>query len=160
MKHYSYSLQSCTMTVMALMAMATTAGAQQAGKDGYSTAADVEHRQLTDIPTLYVKTVSGQDPQSKETYVPCELWLVEDGQTTHYSIPALPDGSNGGIRGRGNSTWGATKKPWRLKFNEKVKLLGDDYANAKSWTLLANTFDKSLIRNALTHELGVFMCRN
>lgn len=160
MKHYrhcSYSLQSCTMTVMALMAMATTAGAQQAGKDGYSTAADAEHPQLTDIPTLYVKTVSGQDPQSKETYVPCELWLVEDGQTTHYSIPALPDGSNGGIRGRGNSTWGATKKPWRLKFNEKVKLLGDDYANAKSWTLLANTFDKSLIRNALTHELGVFM---
>ena len=90
MKHYrhcSYSLQSCTMTVMALMAMATTAGAQQAGKAGYSTAADVEHPQLTDIPTLYVKTVSGQDPQSKETYVPCELWLVEDGQTTHYRPP-------------------------------------------------------------------------
>lgn len=114
--------------------------------------ADAEHPQLTSVATLYVKTSTGQDPKDKTNYVPCEVWLVEDGNMTYYKTT----GKNG-IRGRGNSTWGATKKPWRLKFNDKVKFLGKDYANAKSWTLLANTYDKSLIRNALTHELGVFM---
>lgn len=62
------------------------------------------------------------------------------------------------MRGRGNSTWnlgnGQYKKGLRLKFPSKVKLLGDSFANAKSWTLLANNYDPTLIRNAMAYELG------
>ena len=36
------------------------------------------------------------------------------------------------IRGRGNSTWGLPKKPYRLKFNRKERFLGKEHANAKS----------------------------
>jgi spore coat protein CotH len=49
------------------------------------------------------------------------------------------------------------ERPWRIKFDTKTEFLGSDYAKAKSWTLLANTFDKSLMRNALTYYLGKFV---
>ena len=62
------------------------------------------------------------------------------------------------IRGRGNSTWwNSDKKSFRVKFEKKQRLLGDGFANAKSWTLLANHGDKTMIRNALTYDLGRFM---
>lgn len=64
------------------------------------------------------------------------------------------------IRGRGNSTWWCDKKAYRLKFPSKTKLLakGDgtnEYADAKNWVLLANAADKTMLRNALTREVGL-----
>ena len=44
-----------------------------------------------------------------------------------------------------------------MKFEKKQALLGDGFAKAKSWTLLANHGDKTMIRNALTYDLGRFM---
>ncbi|MDE6491321.1 MAG: CotH kinase family protein, partial [Muribaculaceae bacterium] len=61
-----------------------------------------------------------------------------------------------GIRGRGNSTWGFDKKPYRIKFNKKQEFLGPERAKAKSWTLLANYADKTLIRNAVAACIGEF----
>ena len=66
------------------------------------------------------------------------------------------------IRGRGNSTWNCAKKPYRLKFPSKTKLLATQdgqnaYADAKSWTLLANASDKTMIRNALAQEAARFI---
>lgn len=63
------------------------------------------------------------------------------------------------IRGRGNSTWYTEKRAFRLKFPSKTKLLAkadgtNEYADAKSWTLIANAADKTLIRNAITSEVG------
>ena len=69
-----------------------------------------------------------------------------------------------GVRGRGNSTWyneGSNNKPLRLKFNKKTDLLTrmengvevNDYATDKSWTLLANHYDATRIRNALAIEM-------
>lgn len=63
------------------------------------------------------------------------------------------------IRGRGNSTWNTEKRAFRLKFPSKTKLLAkadgtNEYADAKSWTLIANAADKTLIRNAITSEVG------
>lgn len=66
------------------------------------------------------------------------------------------------IRGRGNSTWYSQKRAFRLKFPSKTKLLAkadgtNEYANAKSWTLIANAIDKSLIRNSLATEIGKYV---
>lgn len=66
------------------------------------------------------------------------------------------------IRGRGNSTWWSQKRAFRLKFPSKTKLLAkadgtNEYANAKSWTLIANAIDKSLIRNSLATEIGKYV---
>jgi hypothetical protein len=107
------------------------------------------------IPTLYVNTNSGADPADKTTYLPCTIRYVDGTTTTTYTLTTE---KGGGIRGRGNTTWNeAKKRPWRIKFDKKTKFLGSDFAEAKSWTLLANAFDKSLMRNALTYYLGKFV---
>lgn len=56
------------------------------------------------------------------------------------------------IRGRGNSTWDADKKPYKVKFDKKQNLLS--MGTSKNWVLLANRFDNSLLRNKLTYWLG------
>lgn len=103
---------------------------------------------MTDLPTLYIETEGGQDITSKEDYIYSTLYYVDETGTTQYDDVQ--------IRGRGNSTWGLAKKPYRLKFSSKVRFLGDDYANAKSWTLLANYADKTLMRNAVAACIGDF----
>lgn len=62
------------------------------------------------------------------------------------------------IKVRGNSTSRVSKRPYRLKFPKKHKhdLLGDGYTK-RNWTLLANAFDKSLLRNAVTYHLGKYV---
>ena len=56
------------------------------------------------------------------------------------------------IRGRGNTSWGFEKKPYRLKFDKKVSLCG--LPEAKSYVLLANYIDSSQLQNALAFKIG------
>ena len=56
------------------------------------------------------------------------------------------------MRGRGNSTWGLPKKPFRMKFTEKFSPIGLNHAKEKSWVLLAQDMDKSLIRTHIAWE--------
>lgn len=56
------------------------------------------------------------------------------------------------IKGRGNSSWGLSKKPYRLKFAEKVKPFG--LTKGKSWVLLANAQEGSLMANAISMKIG------
>ena len=108
------------------------------------------YTQLTNVPTVYIETENGRSITSKEQYTKCTLTIV-DGD----SIATYPDTE---IRGRGNSTWwNSDKKAYRIKFATKQKLLGRHFANARSWMLLANHGDKTMIRNALTYDLGRFM---
>ena len=103
----------------------------------------------TNLPTVYINTFGNVPITSKETYVYATMHYVDenDAVTAYDSLQ---------IRGRGNSTWGFSKKPYRIKFQDKERLLGADRAKAKSWTLLANAADKSLIRNAVTSLMGEF----
>lgn len=56
------------------------------------------------------------------------------------------------IRGRGNSTWGPSKRPYKFKLEKKADLLGMG-AN-KHWILLANYYDVTMLRNKFTYWLG------
>jgi hypothetical protein len=103
-------------------------------------------RQITNLPALYINTFDGSAITSKYDYKYAKLWRIQDGETEF--IDSLE------IRGRGNSTWGVPKKPYRLKFKNKEKFLGKGYANARNWTLLANCVDKTLIRNAVASFIG------
>ena len=104
--------------------------------------------QLTNIPTVYINTTNSKAMTSKKTFIQATWTLVDGDQREVYS--------NMKIRCRGNSTFsasGATKKAYRVKFSEKVSLLGDKGVADKNWVLMANHFDKSLIRNALTTDI-------
>ncbi len=71
------------------------------------------------------------------------------GNGLYGNVPAMA----GKVRYRGNSTrlW-YPKKPYRIKFNEKVEVLG--LAANKDWVLLANYRDQSKFMNAVVFDMA------
>ena len=56
------------------------------------------------------------------------------------------------IKGRGNFTWTLEKKPYQIKFDSSTTVLG--MQKAKTWILLANHADASLMRNKIAYDLA------
>ena len=56
------------------------------------------------------------------------------------------------IKGRGNATWDWVKKPYQIRFEEDVALMGMGKSN--KWILLANYRDVSLMRNEAAFYLA------
>lgn len=98
---------------------------------------------FTGLPVLWIETEDRKDITSKDKYLRAHFRLVEDVMTRS-SGEELE--MNGYIKGRGNSSWDAPKKPYRLKFDTKMGFINEP--KDKSWVLLANYYDKTMIRNA------------
>ena len=99
---------------------------------------------LTDraeVPTIYINTEDGLPITSKTEYKNATITI--DG---HDIFPSMEETAVQ-IKGRGNSSWGWPKKPYRLKFAEKMKPLG--MTKSKSWVLLSNYQTGSLMSNAI-----------
>ena len=109
-----------------------------------------DFRRVTNLPHVYITTENKQNITSKDYYINSTIWYVNESDN-------VIEYDSVGIRGRGNSTWSLPKKPYKIKFPVKQKLLGKGYARAKKWTLLANAADKTLIRNAITSEMGEWL---
>lgn len=86
-------------------------------------------------------------------------------QSDEGSLTVLSDDSNdvvysGGlseIRGRGNTTWTeCDKKPYQMKLPKKADLLGTG-EKTKTWLLLANAADPTLLRNTVSFDLARYM---
>ena len=106
----------------------------------------------TGLPVMRIDTETGNFINSKTMYVNAHMKLTEDVKTRGAGDVLEADLQ---IKGRGNSTWWRSdwpKKPYRLKFNEKVSLLGEH--KDRSWVLLANFADKSAIRNHIAFYMG------
>ncbi len=56
------------------------------------------------------------------------------------------------IRGRGHSTWSQEKKPFKIRFAEKVDLFG--MGKGTTWALMANAYDVSLLKNHVVSYLS------
>lgn len=63
------------------------------------------------------------------------------------------------IKGRGNSTWLAEKKPYQIKLETKTDLLqtGQNENKSKTWVLLTNASDPTGLRNNIVYDLSVAM---
>ena len=87
------------------------------------------------LPIVYVNTDNYQPVLDKETQVPASIYI--DSVIPEY--PALGSAQapiRGTIKGRGNWTWtGFDKKPYKIKFDEKQKVLG--MPNNRHWCLQA-----------------------
>lgn len=103
-------------------------------------------QQLTNLPTFYITTDGSRPITSKTTWLPAQLSIVSSDTAELISAPMT-------IRGRGNSTWNMAKKPYRIKMEQKTRLLNLP-AREKDWVLLANHADKTLIRNAVAFKIG------
>ena len=99
---------------------------------------------LTDraeVPTIYINTDDGQAITSKDYFKDATISI--DGHGIFPSMEETPMQ----IKGRGNSSWGWPKKPYRLKFASSVKPLG--MTKGKNWVLLSNYQTGSLMSNAV-----------
>lgn len=90
-----------------------------------------------------------------------ELWdyLCADKSNSTSAKAAIvnPDGSLVDtdlkkIKGRGNTTWNADKKPFNLNFEDTVEV--GTMQKTKQFSLLANFQDASLARNRILYDLG------
>ena len=98
------------------------------------------------LPVTLINTPNNQGITNKEYYI--ENTLISILQTD--IIDEFCEVTN--VKGRGNSTWAAPKKPYAIKFNKKKSLLS--LPEDKSWVLLANYYDNTLLRNDLAFYMG------
>lgn len=104
----------------------------------------------TSLPILWIETEKRAPIISKEEYINAHFRL-EEGVVTRAPGDVIDKEIK--IRGRGNHTWKVEpKKPYKVKFSEKVSLFDDP--EDKTWALLANYYDKTMLRNALVFYLG------
>ena len=110
---------------------------------------EAEMKDKYQVFQLFIYTDDGRRISSKDEYVPCYIGINGgDSYACRWQ--------RAGIRGRGNSTWEwYDKKPYRIKFEHKQKVLGLD--KAKSWVLLANYRDITDVMNTFVFELGRMM---
>lgn len=106
-------------------------------------------KSFTGLPIVYINTENGVGITSKDDYVKGTIKIVEDIETRGAGDVFE---SSMKIKGRGNSTWTFPKKPYKIKFDEKVSILGEPAD--KEWVLLANYTDKTSLRNETAFDLG------
>ena len=122
----------------------------------------------TTLPRIDINVVEGslpegQDPmdfvtkpnrENKWDYTSCTVTVTDNGDTKINAKTA-------GVKVRGNWTTNYDKKPLRIKFDKKQSMLdlhgGDAY---KSWLLLAEYKDWSMLRNSTAFYLAHLMDGN
>ena len=107
---------------------------------------------LIAFPVLRIATEDAAPIVSKEDYLDATFTLI---------VPVISDepvALNGKIRGRGQSTWGQPKNPYKVQFknDEAYAALSDFLGMPKNrnWALLADYFDRTLMRNKIALSLG------
>ncbi|MDE6497482.1 MAG: CotH kinase family protein [Muribaculaceae bacterium] len=108
----------------------------------------------TDVPVLRFTFPDNPDATwvtDKENYIAATLDIEGNGMAESQNGLSLS------VKGRGNSSWSFPKKPMRLKFGSKTSICG--FTKAKSYVLLADFLDPSLMRNAaalwIARRMGV-----
>lgn len=103
----------------------------------------------TDIPQIYIYTAGSITSSSYHKTADVSVSVIDKDGGTNKDL--FDSASN--IKVRGNTTAGAPKKPWNIKLSGKKSILGME--KGKKWCLLANSFDKSLMRNSLVYDFGL-----
>ena len=117
------------------------------GKEGRGTLTIL---QGSELPALFLE-VDGEQlkkvNRSKDNQITEGRAVYEeaDGTVTY-------DGDLTQLKGRGNNTFAYSKKPYQLKLGEKASLSG--MGKGKTWILLANWADVSLLRNQIVLDLS------
>lgn len=98
----------------------------------------------SEIPIIKITTPSAIT--SKDNWTEnCEIEIINAGDYSKtYSKVQM--------KGRGNSTWQFSKKPYTIKLDKKEEFLG--FPKHKRWVLLANWYDHSNLRSEITFYMG------
>ncbi len=112
---------------------------------GESAQYTVQINWITGLPEISINTLNSAPILDKENYV--RAYVQIDGKGFY---PNFADST--GIRGRGNTTWGMPKKPYRLKLDKDGTPFG--LLPEKDWILLANYIDPTHLLNSVALTAG------
>lgn len=101
----------------------------------------------SNLPIIYVDTTD-MDITSHEVYQPCSI-KITNAEASH-----LLSDVSAGIRLRGHSTSQFDKKPYRIRFDEGIQPLGLGSGPSRSWVLLAEYMDLSMLRNYVAYMIA------
>ncbi|MBJ2188758.1 MAG: CotH kinase family protein [Muribaculaceae bacterium] len=99
------------------------------------------------VPIVTINIKDGAEVTSKKDYLDATISVEGNGFCDDFEETAVQ------IRGRGNTTWYLPKKPYRLKFSKKQNF-GGLPAKAKSFVLIANFLDQTLMRNTVAFKIA------
>ena len=103
---------------------------------------------LGEMAEIHINT-DNADVSDTDDYTTCSVSVTNCQEK--YGL----DGIAAGIRLRGNSTRYVDKKAYRIKFDKKQNLLGlNEGQKFKSWVLLADYYDPSMVRNSTAFFIG------
>jgi len=104
----------------------------------------------TGLPTVKLNTPNNDAITSKEEWMDDATLTIEGAEQDKWDIEEIKTG----VRGRGNYTWkmAMPKKPYALKLNKKLNILG--MPKNKRWNLIANYLDNSFMRNEIAFYLS------
>ncbi len=102
---------------------------------------------ITNLPTVCINTVNAEEPYDKEHNIISQIIVLSEENGEQYVLDAP-----GESRLRGNASMQFPKKPYRIKFDKKQRILPDAPAKVKKWTLINNYGDKTLMRNIIAFE--------
>ena len=97
------------------------------------------------VPRIDIDIVNQETVTSKEYYLDADIKITGYGIYDDFEESVQ-------IKGRGNTTWNYPKKPYRLKFSKKKSPFGLN--KGKSWVLLANYQDGSMLCNPIAMKIG------
>lgn len=107
----------------------------------------------TGLPVFYVNLQDYPNwtelQGSKDDKHPATLSMDGNGMYEDLSLQTVE------FRGRGNSTWGMAKKPYRFKMGSKVSLC--KLPKDKTYVLLANYIDCTLMRNTIAFWIANYL---
>ncbi|MDR2917191.1 MAG: CotH kinase family protein [Tannerella sp.] len=105
----------------------------------------LERKKFTELPVVVIRTENEKEILDKENWIKGKMTIDGIGKFDDYN-------GDISIRGRGNSTWTYSKKPYAIKLDKKGSILG--MPKHKRWVLLANYIDRTLIRNHIAFEIS------
>ena len=103
----------------------------------------------TGLATIYFDTNEAGAINSKDTYLEGRFTMT--GSTAYPACTAVAPALMK-AKGRGNYTWTLDKKPYNFSLDKKADLCG--LGSNKKWALIANHYDRSLLRNAVAMNIG------
>lgn len=107
---------------------------------------------ITNLPTVCINTVNAKEPYDKEHNIISQIIVLSEENGEQYVLDAP-----GESRLRGNASMQFPKKPYRIKFDKKQRILPDAPAKVKKWTLINNYGDKTLMRNLVAFDIARMM---
>ncbi|MGZ5372882.1 MAG: CotH kinase family protein [Aeromicrobium sp.] len=104
----------------------------------------------TGLPQVHFNTYEGDTVNTRDRYFEGEFVMTAGANLPECApVAKMPKSV---MKGRGNYSWSFEKKGYTLKIDKKTNLCG--MGVGKKYALIANHYDKSLMRNMVAYNLG------